>query len=251
MNSTEIIKALSFDCYGTLINWESGILEALSPWVVETDLPVEKQHLLETYGRFETLIESEFPQSPYPEVLVRTLRRMGTFYEVPVRDEIAADFGASVGRWPAFPDSVKALRRLKERYRLIILSNVDRGSFYLSNTRLGIEFDLIVTAQDVGAYKPSPLSFQALFDRLGSIGLSRENLLHVAQSLYHDHEPAQKVSLPSVWIDRRHGKKGSGATPEPGPNLTEVKWRYDSMETFADAILEAGLPEQPPNLNNS
>lgn len=239
-------KALSFDCYGTLIDWERGIVEALTPWVEETGLDRTWTVILEAFGRLETQVEIERPRSPYPEILVRTLRRMGEYFRVPVRNEIAASFGGSVGRWPAFPDSVKALQRLKERYRLIILSNVDRGSFFLSNTRLGVDFDLIVTAQDVGSYKPNPLNFQALFERMEAIGLSRDHLLHVAQSLYHDHEPAQMLGLPSAWIDRRQKKEGSGATPEPGPNLAEVKWRYDSLEAFADAMLRDPLARLEP-----
>ncbi len=143
------------------------------------------------------------------------------------------DFGASVGRWPPFPDSAEALSRLKRRFALVILSNVDRASFAASNARLDVEFDLVVTAEDVGAYKPSPRSFPALLERIGSIGVAPDRLLHVAQSLYHDHEPARAAGIPAVWIDRRHGREGFGATPPPQQEVVP-RWRYPSLAAFAD-----------------
>ena len=145
-----------------------------------------------------------------------------------------AAFGASVGRWPAFADSAEALARLHRRFRLVILSNVDRASFAASNHHLGVEFDLVLTAEDVGAYKPSPRSFPALLEGISSIGVSRDELLHVAQSLYHDHEPARAVGLPSVWIDRRHDREGFGATPAPRADDVAPDWTFPSMAAFAD-----------------
>jgi 2-haloacid dehalogenase len=172
---------------------------------------------------------------PYPLVLEETLRRVALQFDVAATPEQIRTFGASVVNWPAFPDCVEALRRLKERYKLIILSNVDRVSFAGSNARLRVEFDLIVTDQDVGAYKPSAQSFPAMFDRLGAVDLNRSQVLHVAQSLFHDHQPAAIVGMPSVWIDRRGDREGFGATPTPKAGFTAPLWRYPSMEAFAEA----------------
>ena len=230
-------EALSFDCYGTLIDWETGIREALTPWARAAGLEHEGNRLIEAFGRFETGVQQEQPSMVYQGVLFNTLKRMSEHYEVAFDPQAGADFGASVGRWPAFSDSVEALGRLKERFKLIVLSNIDRGSFYLSNARLAVDFDLVVTAQDVGAYKPDEKGFEVMFDRLGSIGTSRSQLLHVAQSLFHDHEPARALSLPSVWIDRRHDQDGFGATPTPTSESFETPMRFDSMKSFADAIL--------------
>ncbi len=234
------VEALSFDCYGTLIDWESGISAALEPWARASGLHHLGDQLIETFARFETVLQQENPAWLYQQVLYETLRKMCQHYEVPFSAAAGADFGASVGRWPAFADSAEALRRLKEKFKLIILSNIDRGSFFLSNARLGVEFDLIITAQEVGAYKPDQRGFLLLFERLGDLGVPREGLLHVAQSLYHDHEPAAALELPSVWIDRRHDRAGFGATPAPQSGAFEQPRRFPSMQEFADTILEEG-----------
>jgi putative hydrolase of the HAD superfamily len=238
MHDFDRYRALSFDCYGTLIDWESGLLAELRPWADRRGLAATDDELLAAFAAVETGVQQVQPGALYPEILAESLRRVGAAEGVAVSEVEAATFGASVGRWPAFPDSAEALARLKSRYRLIILSNVDRTSFAASNARLGVEFDLIVTAQDVGAYKPSPKSFPALFERLPGIGVARDELLHVAQSLYHDHAPARAVGLPCVWIDRQGG--GAGATPTAGNDLPEPAWRYPTLAAFADAAVAKG-----------
>jgi 2-haloalkanoic acid dehalogenase type II len=140
-----------------------------------------------------------------------------------------------VGDWPAFPDSAAALTRLGNHFRLIIVSNVDRASFAASNQRLGVTFDKVITAEDVGAYKPRAPHFEALFGILAEMGLDRRHLLHVAQSLFHDHEPAHRYGLPSVWIDRGRGRSDVGATPAPASPI-EPRWRFETLEAFADEI---------------
>jgi 2-haloacid dehalogenase len=220
---------LSFDVYGTLIDWESGILAELRPWTDRVGIEIGDEALLETYGELETVVEAEHPAWRYPDVLAETFRRVGARLAVAVTDDEAASFGASVPRWPAFPDSADALRDLKSRFRLAVLSNVDRDSFAASNEKLGDPFDVVVTAEDVGSYKPDARNFDALFAAVG-----RDGLLHVAQSLFHDHAPARRLDLPSVWIDRRAGRPGSGATPH-----VEVSpaWRFDSLAAFAEEAL--------------
>jgi 2-haloacid dehalogenase len=238
MPTFEDFDALSFDCYGTLIDWEAGIAAALAPWAEAHGLAATADELVGAFSAIETHVEQEHPTSVYPEVLAETIRRIGQRLGAPVSDEEAAAFGASVGDWPAFPDSAAALARLHTRYRLIILSNVDRASFARSAARLATDFDLVITAQDVGAYKPSPLSFPALLAGVDGLGVPRDRLLHVAESLYHDHVPAQANGLHSVWIDRRRGDAPT-ASPQPGQAVTP-DWTFTSMAAFAAAAVPEG-----------
>jgi 2-haloacid dehalogenase len=142
----------------------------------------------------------------------------GQYGVVPTDDELAR-FGGSVGEWPAFPDSPDALARLARRFRLGVITNCDGDLFAASNRRLGVTFDWVVTAEEVGSYKPDRRNFEAAFARLD---VPRERILHVAQSLFHDHVPAKALGLTTVWIDRRHDRPGSGATPpaDAAPDLT-------------------------------
>jgi 2-haloalkanoic acid dehalogenase type II len=149
-------------------------------------------------------------------------------------DVEAAKFGGSVGDWPAFPDSAEALAYLKQHFRLIILSNVDRVSFAGSNRRLGVEFDHIFTAQDIGSYKPDLRNFEYLLAGVQGDGTARSDLLHVAQSLFHDHVPANRMGIASAWIDRRAGSAGSGATVLPDP-VPHYDFRFTSLGELADA----------------
>jgi putative hydrolase of the HAD superfamily len=232
-------KALSFDCYGTLIDWETGMLAALREWADGVDLQVSEGRLLQLVSEIETVVQGErSPALLYPDVLAEVLRRVGARLGVNVTEEDATRFGGTVGEWPAFPDSASALTRLGYHFRLIIVSNVDRSSFAASNRRLGVTFDKIITAEDVGAYKPRPPHFEALLASLAEMGLDRDDLLHVAQSLYHDHEPAQRHGLPSVWIDRGHDQFDHGATPPADPSVVPG-WRFSTLAAFADAIESA------------
>jgi 2-haloacid dehalogenase len=235
-------RALSFDCYGTLIDWETGIRQALQPWAATRRVEAGGDELLGRFGTHENVVQSEMPTLAYPLVLAESLRRIGGDLDVDVSDAEAAEFGASVGTWPAFADSAVALRRLQERYRLIILSNIDRASFARSNRRLGVSFDLVLTAEDIGSYKPNPANFDRLLAELGSLGVERGQLLHVAQSLFHDHAPAQRIGLQSVWIDRYGTPAGTGATPDSD---VRVNWRYTSLAEFADAVLADSSDTNP------
>ena len=231
-------KALSFDCYGTLIDWETGIAAVLAPWAREQGLGLSDEELLLVYGGNESAVQKETPVASYPDVLATAFRRTGEELGRPVSDEWAQRLGGSVPDWPAFPDSADALARLRKRYQLIILSNVHRDGFTGSNRHLRGDFAAIITAEDVGAYKPAENHFRALDATLPELGVERSELLHVAQSLFHDHVPARREQLPSVWINRRHDRPGWGATPEP-----TGEWSYDlelpSMAAFADAVDEA------------
>lgn len=231
-------RALSFDCYGTLIDWEAGIAAVLAPWAGEHGLDLSDEKLLLAYADNEAAVERETPSALYPDVLAMAFHRTGEKLGRPVSDAWARRLGESVPNWPAFPDSAEALARLARHYKLIVLSNVHRPGFAASNERLDGDFSAIITAEDVGAYKPAENHFRALDAALAGLGLGRGDLLHVAQSLFHDHVPAKREGLRSVWINRRHDRPGWGATPEP----TEA-WSYDlqfnSMAAFASAVDEA------------
>ena len=155
-------RAMSFDCYGTLVDWEAGILAAAGPWLAQADGRIDEVGFLQTFGQCEREEQSAAPSTLYPEILARVLRRVGESAGVPVTDAQAAAFGASVGDWPVFRDSHDALAALKQTYELIILSNVDRASFRRSNDRLGVTFDRIITAEVIR--RPDKLPEPNYFD---------------------------------------------------------------------------------------
>ena len=205
----ERFQTLTFDCYGTLIDWEAGIWSALRPVLRRHRVTMERERALETYAVLEAEAERP-PYRDYKTVLREVLRGFGrrAGFE-PSAGECGA-FARSVGEWPAFPDTPAALRRLHQRFRLAIVSNVDDDLFAATAPRLGETFDWVVTAEQARSYKPAHENFRLALDR---IGLPRERVLHVAQSLYHDIAPANALGIASVWVNRRRGKRGTGATP--------------------------------------
>ena len=226
-------SVLSFDCYGTLIDWESGIWQALQPLVARCANPPPRDAALAAFGAAESLLERETPSLVYSRLLARVHRRLAEDWGGAPDTAEAERFGGSVGDWPAFPDSAAALAYLKRFYRLVILSNVDRAGFAASNERLGVTFDQVLTAEDIGSYKPDPRNFRYLLDRLAESGHRSGDILHVAQSLYHDHAPANRAGLASAWIDRRHGA-GGGATP-PADAAARYDFRFASLAELAAA----------------
>jgi 2-haloalkanoic acid dehalogenase type II len=217
---------LSFDCYGTLIDWEAGIVDALGALLAlnrRDVLPVEQ---LAAFATHETSVQQESPDLGYPLILRRVHRAIADEFELQTTPELDAAFGDSVADWPAFPDANDALRRLATRYRLVILSNVDLQSFAGSQRKLGVTFDAVYTAEVIGRYKPDPANFDYL------ISNEAGRLLHVAQSLYHDHAPARAAGMSTVWIDRRQGAAGGATPPAPGATYDA---RFESMAAFAAA----------------
>ncbi len=225
---------LTFDCYGTLIDWESGIWTALQPLLAKSGRNPGRDAVLENYARHESAQEHETPGLIYSGLLARVHARLAAEWGVAADAAADATFGASVPDWPAFPDSAEALAYLKRHYKLVILSNVDRASFAGSNKRLGVEFDAIYTAQDVGSYKPDIRNFHYMLEHLAAKGITPAEILHTAQSLFHDHGPAKLVGLNSCWIDRRHAAAGWGATMPPPANAT-YEFRFTSMGAMAEA----------------
>jgi 2-haloacid dehalogenase len=230
--------ALSFDCYGTLIDWESGIYTGLTPLLARAGADLSRDAVLEEFARFESRQQALTPTMPYSGLLAVVNGQLATAWGVAADPAEDARFGASIADWPPFPDTVEALRYLKQHFQLVILSNVDRASFQATNRLLEVEFDAIHTAQDIGSYKPDPRNFAYLLDRVRQQGVAREKLLHVAQSLFHDHVPANAVGLASAWIDRRHATGGSGAT---APVSSDV--RYDFRFTSLAALPAAHQAE--------
>ena len=231
-------EALSFDCYGTLIDWESGIWEALQPLLEANGRDVVRADLLAEFGRIESAQEAATPDMRYPNLLAVVHRDLAGALGLETTDALDLAFGASVPRWPAFPDSAEALRSLAERYRLVILSNIDRDSFAASNQKLGLVFDAVYTAEDIGSYKPDPANFDYLLTHLADdFEIQPDSVLHVAQSLFHDHAPAKAAGLDTVWIDRQRLSTGGewGATTSmddpPVPDLV-----FFSMSELAQAV---------------
>ena len=223
---------LTFDCYGTLIDWEAGIGAALRAWAEASRLDAAPEALIEAFNRNEHRVQGENPAMLYPRILAEALRGMAADFGVAVADADARAFGASIGEWPAFPDSPGALAYLKEHYKLVILSNVDRASFARSNEKLGVAFDAVFTAEEIGTYKPDLGNFHYLLDKLRTMGVAKGDILHTAQSLYHDHGPAKELGLASCWIDRHGTASESSVTPAPE---AAPDFRFHTMEALAAA----------------
>jgi len=233
-------EVLSFDCYGTLIDWETGIWDALQPLLMHNGgSGPSRSEALALFAAEEHRIEELQPGLAYPDVLAGVHAALAAESGLRSSVELDRDFGGSVAHWPAFPDTAEALRFLQRRYRLVILSNIDRSSFAASNRKLGVMFDAVCTAQDIGSYKPAPANFQFLVEHVKrEFGVSRERILHTAQSLYHDHAPARACGLANCWIDRQRlslgGAWGATAVMAERP---EVDFLYFSLAEMAEAVL--------------
>jgi 2-haloacid dehalogenase len=228
-------KVLTFDCYGTLIDWETGMLEALAPLVKRVQPKPSSDQVLAAHARHEHFQELWTPTRRYSELLATVYKRLAEEWGMPVSWEEAVAYGQSIGSWPAFPDTVEALAYLKRHYRLAVLSNVDNASFARTNARLKVAFDAIYTAEDIGSYKPAPRNFEYMLEKLKTLGLEKKDVLHTAQSLFHDHAPAKAIGLASCWIDRRHERGGGfGATvrPEAAPGYD---FRFTSLAEMVEA----------------
>ncbi|MFL5254946.1 MAG: haloacid dehalogenase type II [Rhodopila sp.] len=232
-------RVLTFDCYGTLIDWERGLLAALAPLRERSGQALSDDQVLEAFALAESAQQRLTPSMPYAQVLGAVHAKLASAWSAAPDAAAGARFGASVGDWPAFPDTPDALRYLKQHFRLVILSNVDRVSFARSLPRLGVPFDAVYTAQDIGSYKPDPRNFAYMLDRLAVDGVAKTQVLHVAQSLFHDHVPANAIGLASAWIDRRHAVGGSGASAQVDGDV-RYDFRFTSMAAMAEAHRSQG-----------
>lgn len=234
---------LTFDCYGTIVDWESGVIGALQPLLEANNATnsFTREHLLATYHECEAAQQRLTPDLNYDQLLTAIHPQVASKLNLnPPSPEENAAFGSSVGSWPAFPDSLNALRRLSKHYKLVILSNVDRGSFSKTNARQlqGLPFDLIITAQDVGSYKPDPRNFEHMLREVkDKLRADRSQVIQTAQSQFHDHHPARKFGIKSSWIVRPGAVMG---------NIEEevYDWKFDTLGDMADAV-EGELQKKP------
>lgn len=223
-------EILTFDCYGTLINWEAGILAALHRIFSAHGKQIDDAAVLQLYGNFEQRSEQGVFQ-PYREVLSSVVRQFGDELRFTPSDQEMRSLAASLPSWEPWPDTVAALRRLKTRYRLAILSNVDDDLFAGTRPKLEVEFDEVVTAGQAQTYKPSLKLFELALERIQA---PAHRVLHVGQSIYHDVIPAQTLGLATVWVNRPSARPGVGAVKaaQATPDLT-----VSSLQALADTAL--------------
>lgn len=202
-------RALTFDCYGTLIDWEAGILQAIRPVLSVHGVRAGDDEILEKFAGFEAAEEAE-EYKPYREVLRNVMGRLGRAFECEFEERELDRLPESIKRWPAFPDTRAALAGLAERFTINVISNVDDELFEHSRPKLGVELNRFVSAQYCRSYKPAKRNFNVM---LALLDLPRDQVVHVAQSLYHDIKPGRELGLATVWVNRRKGKPGAGATP--------------------------------------
>jgi 2-haloacid dehalogenase len=225
-------KALTFDCYGTLVDWESGMIEALKPLTNKSSRNLTRDEILEAHARHESSQQIQTPAKLYRDLLATVYRRLSEEWRVATNWSDCVAYGRSIRNWPVFADTVPSLQYLKRQFKLAILSNVDNESFSFSNEKLGVDFDAVYTAEDCGSYKPSAGNFEYMLAKLKTIGIEKTQILHTAESLFHDHAAANEQGLASCWIHRRHGHEGSGATMA----LAQAP-RYDfCFESLADLV---------------
>jgi 2-haloalkanoic acid dehalogenase type II len=233
MSNLSDYSLLSFDVYGTLIDWETGVLNGLKPLLEANNANFSRDHLLNVYHEAEAAQQDKTPNLKYSELLTtihpQVAQRLGLRKPTEQQDK---DFGDSVAKWPAFPDTVDALRRLGKYYKLAVLSNVDRESFSGSNAGplQGVKFDLIITAQDVGSYKPNAKNFEYMLREVESkFGIPKDKVLQTAQSQYHDHQPAKKFGIKSSWIERPGALMGNRENPI-------YDWKFATLGDMAEAL---------------
>lgn len=231
-------KALTFDVYGTLIDWETGIVNALQPLVSKVSNKgkqiLSHDDILQAHAKYESSQQAFTPTRRYQELLPIVYRRLAEQWQVSVTWDECLVYGQSVKNWPAFDDSAESLRYLKQHYKLIVLTNTDNDSFKHSQDKLGIEFDGCYTAEDAGSYKPNQRNFEYMLEQLKSLDIRPSDILHTAESMFHDHEPANKIGLTCCHIYRRHQQSGFGATMKPDV-MPNYQFRFNNMADLVTA----------------
>ena len=232
-------STLTFDCYGTLIDWESGIWDAYQ-MVIATNgrNDITRQIALEAHAELESAQQLETPGMIYPQLLALVHKQFARKFHLQTDDALDRGFGSSIPLWPAFADTADALRILKRHFKLVILSNVNRGGFATSARKLGVEFDAVYTAQDIGSYKPADQNFNYMLkDLKQEFDIDPGDILHTAQSLFHDHVPATRAGLSKAWIDRQGLRDsqnwGATAKVEIRPDVDFV---FSNMAEMAKAV---------------
>ena len=230
---------ISFDCYGTLIDWESGILPALRTVLANHDQSLPDATILELYGEFEAEAESG-PYQSYRDVLQSVVRGFAGRLQFEATPAEIRSLHESIRAWPPFPDTIAALRELQKRYKLVVISNIDDDLFAETRNHLNVEFEAVITAQQARSYKPSINNFQLALRRLA---LSSDRLLHAAQSVYHDVVPARSLGIATVWVNRKSARPGIGAVRAPAGLASEKRpdLQVPDLASLAAAV------SKPPN----
>ena len=241
------VKALSFDIYGTLLDWENGIAQTARATALGPYLPQEHRKLMLDIEKHDTTVQREHPTMHQSDIIAEGLRRYSRELRVVEDGKLTEDqveqacteYGSKIPEYPAFPDTVEAMQRLGKHYKLIPLSNVDHKSFdqALQRGLKGIKFDAIYTAEDIGSYKPDPRNFHYLIEHVKKdFEVEKDELCHVAQSLFHDHRPAKEMGIQSVWVDR---KGHMGGNPQGGQEEYGYKLKVDTLGDLADIVDDA------------
>ena len=233
-------KFLSFDCYGTLIDWETGIWNAFQRIILTNNrADLFRGKVLRHFAALEEAQQTYAPSMLYPEVLYNVHQQFAKRNNLQSNEGLDKEFGNSVPYWPAFADSADALRKLKTKFKLIILSNVNDAGFTDSSRRLGVEFDAIYTAEQIGSYKPNPANFEYMIKSVKqTFGIKKDSILHVAQSLFHDHIPAKAVGMTTVWIDRQNlSKNGNWGATKVVDNPPKADAIFENLMSFAQTAV--------------
>jgi 2-haloalkanoic acid dehalogenase type II len=223
---------LTLDGYGALVDRESGIVNALMPWLRDAGVTAGRGEIIRAFAQAERTML--IPGLSYREVLVRIHDVLAEFFEVAPDPRAAEDFAASIQDWPVHADASAALRYLKQHFQLVVLTNVDHAAFAHASAALGVEFDAVYTAEDVGSYKPNVRNFEFLLDRLEEAGVGRDRVLHVAGSIRFDHVPAKRVGMRTCWVHRKPGRPPL-ASARKGGIEARPDFQFDSLEALARA----------------
>lgn len=230
-------STISFDCYGTLIDWESGILPVLRALLADHQQNVPDASILELYGEFEAQAESG-PYIRYREVLQSVVRSFASRFQFEATPAEIGSLHESVRGWRPFPDTVDALGELQSHYKLVVISNIDDDLFAETRKHLGVKFDGVITAEQARSYKPSLNNFQLA---LRTLAITPEGLLHAGQSIYHDVVPARALGISTVWVNRRSARPGIGAVraSEGKPDLEVMDLRSLAAAAISSLVTSA------------
>ena len=228
-------NTLTFDVVGTLIDFETGILDWFRPAIAKRGIEKTDEEILTSFAGCEDRYQREAPDKPFTAMLPLIYRDMISRWDIEASDSEASEFQESIQWWPAFPDTVASLDELKKRYRLVAVTNADAWALKYMSATMNDPFDEQITCDEVGVNKPSPRVFEYLLEKLAPLGVSRGEILHTAQSQYHDIIPAMKLGFATMWIERRHGKGSYGATPKPD-QVAEPTYHAHSMTDFVQQV---------------
>ncbi|MGI9437731.1 MAG: HAD family hydrolase [Geminicoccaceae bacterium] len=225
---------LTLDCYGTLVDRDRGIVNALMPWLSDAGVMAGRGEIIRAFSQAERTTLVTAPGVCYRDILLEIHDALAKFFDVARDHEAAKSLASSISQWPIHADVADALAYLKQYYRLVVLTNIDHASFDGTNKSLGVAFDAVYTAEDIGSYKPSMKSFDFLLNRLKTAGITKERVLHVAGSLRFDHVPAKRRGMSTCWIQRPNGRPRMKDSSTRGIDV-HPDFHFESLGAFAEA----------------